>query len=197
MRWLFWPPHLTLKPSKKNTKKHTPLQKKQKRAFQLSVKIFFLLWWVSKISLVLTTWRKKRSPKKHHRNRGFQQVFFGKQMCVTKRPFLDQKNPKPEIPVLLFLPFSSFSTTKTTTICRNPYFYSVLANLQKENFQILNIKHRNIKKKKTIFAPFFFEERAIFRQLANNWTQKTHTHTHKMITEQKRSLETPIFIMRK
>ena len=55
---------------------------------------------------------KKRAPKKHHKNRGFSKV-FGKQMCVTKRPFLDQKNPKPEIPIIFFFAFFfSFNNKK-------------------------------------------------------------------------------------
>ena len=73
MRWPFGPPHLTLKPSKKNktqknkkkkqnkkqhkkTKKETKTKKEKvkntkipkKRAFQLSVRIFFLFDRVSK-----------------------------------------------------------------------------------------------------------------------------------------------------
>ena len=100
---------MTLKPSKKNTKKKQSKQKKQKNkkkeappkkqqkyqkiAFQLSVKFFHFSWWLFKISF-LTPWPKKRAPKKHYKNRGFQALFFEKQMCVTKRPFLDQKKTK-------------------------------------------------------------------------------------------------------
>ena len=32
---------------------------------------------------------QKRAPPKHYKNRGFSKTFFGKQLCVTKRPFLD------------------------------------------------------------------------------------------------------------
>ena len=139
---------------------------------------------------------QKARTQKHHRNRGFSK-FFLENRCASRNGHFWTKKPKTRNSSFFFLPFSSFSTTKTTTICRNPYFYSVLANLQKENFQILNLKHRNLeKKKKHFFAPFFEKKKAIFRQLANNWTQKTHTH-NKMITEQKRSPETPIFIVRK
>ena len=56
----------------------------------------------------------------------------------------------------------------------------------------MNLKHRNLKN--PIFAPFFpKKKKAIFRILANNWTQKIH----KMITEHQKSAETPIFIVRK
>ena len=140
MRWPFGPPHLTLKPSKKNqknknktkpkeTKKktnkeglgpsevalratsHDPYflqketqkktkQKKEKKqektkntqkwAFQLSVKIFFFLGWVSKISLFWQLGPTSAHPKNTIKI-GVSGPFFGKQMCVTKRPFLDQK----------------------------------------------------------------------------------------------------------
>ena len=51
----------------------------------------------------------------------------------------------------------------------------------------MNLKHRNLKN--PIFAPFFLEQKkAIFRKLANNWTQKKH----KMIAEHQKSPETPI-----
>ena len=125
MRWPFGPPHLTLKPSKNNTKKTKKGKKKkrkktqtknpkiQKRAFQLSVNFSFF-GGCPKFPF-LTTWPKKRAPKKHNKNRGFSNPFFGKQFCVTSRPLLDKK-PNPEIPIILFSPFSSFSTTKTTKI---------------------------------------------------------------------------------
>ena len=65
---------------------------------------------------------KKRAPKKHYKNRGFCKAFLEKQICVAKRPFLDKKIPNPEISVIIFLPFSSLSTTKNTKISRNPHF---------------------------------------------------------------------------
>ena len=68
---------------------------------------------------------------KKARNRGFSKAFFEKQICVTKRPFLDNKEPNPEIPVIIFLPFSSLSSTKNTKISWNPNFHSVLANLKR------------------------------------------------------------------
>ena len=40
---------------------------------------------------VLTTWPKKRAPKKHNKNRGFRKASFEKEICVTKRQFLDKK----------------------------------------------------------------------------------------------------------
>ena len=162
MRWPFGPPHLTLKPSKKTKKsqkkklkkkKNLKTQKYQKRAFQLSVKIFIFWGGVQKLPF-LTTWPRKRAPPKHYKNRGFSLFVFEKKLFVTKRPFLDQKNPNPEIPVIIFGLFSQ-STTKNTKISWNPYFYSVLTNPQKDNFQNLNLKHRKLKN--PIFAPFFWK----------------------------------------
>ena len=50
----------------------------------------------------------------------------------------------------------------------------------------MNLKHRNLKN--PIFAPFF-SKKAIFRKLANNWTQKKH----KMITEHQKIAWNPYF----
>ena len=216
MRWPFGPPHLTLKPSKKNKKKQNKEQKTKKKrnkeglgpsevalwatsptkntkkkkkktnkkkpnkktkkkkkrspkkkqqkyqkvAFQLSVK-FFLFWVAFQNFPFLTPWPRKRAPKKHYKNRGFRAFFFGKQMCVTKRPFLDQKKPKfINFSYHFFLPIFFLSKTKNTKICWNPYFYSVLANLKKENFQKKNSKHWKLKK--TNFCTPFLKK-AIFR----------------------------------
>ena len=129
MRWPFGPPHLTLKPSKKNTKKTKPKKNKtpkntkkekskihknttpQKKSFQLSVKIFFL-GGGQKLPF-LTTWPRKRAPKKHYKNRGFSKAFLEKQLCVTKRPFLDKKTQIQKFQLSFFLPFSfSFNNKK-------------------------------------------------------------------------------------
>ena len=106
MRWPFGPPHLTLKPSnkkhqkkqkKKQTKKNqTKKQKKEKKeapknSFSVISQFFPFFWVAFQNFPFLTPWPRKRAPKKHYKNRGFRAFFFGKQMCVTKRPFLDQK----------------------------------------------------------------------------------------------------------
>ena len=83
MRWPFEPPDLTLKPFKKtkkskktkNNKKTNKKNKKKKkevkkhintkkRAFQLSVKIFFFLGGGVQKLPFLTTWPRKRAPPK-------------------------------------------------------------------------------------------------------------------------------------
>ena len=160
MRWPFGPPHLTLKPSNKKTppkkktnknkinkkkeKKEAPPKKKQKtpkNSFSVISQIFpfFLV-----------------------KNRGFRAFFFQKQLCVTRRPFFGPKNPKfINFSYHFFCLFSSLSKTKKNTkICWNPYFYSVLADLKKENFQKNNLKHWKLKKN-NFCTPFL--KKAIFR----------------------------------
>ena len=62
------------------------------------------------------------------------------------------KNPNSEIPVIIFfLPFFLFQKKHKNLL--KPLFYSVLANLKKEKFRKINLKHRNLKN--PIFAPFF------------------------------------------
>ena len=118
MRWPFGPPHLTLKPSNKKTpkKKKKPKKKKnkqknqkkkkkkttkkkqqqkhQKMAFQLSVKFFLFFLVAFQNFPFLTSWPRKPEPPKHYKNRGFKWFFLETQLCVTKRPILDQKKPK-------------------------------------------------------------------------------------------------------
>ena len=134
MRWPFGPPHLTLKPSQKKTqknkkqKKQTKKQKKKekvkehkntkKELFSYQSKFSFFWGGVQKLPF-LTTWPRKRAPPKHYKNRGFS-LFFEKKLCVTKRPFLDPKNPNPEIPVIIFLPSFSFNSQKTPKLAETP-----------------------------------------------------------------------------
>ena len=137
MRWPFGPPHLTLKPSKKNTKKNNPpppekktkkklkknkeKEKKQKskntkipknRSSIISENVLFL-GGCPKIA-VLTTWPRKRAPKKHNKNRGFSKAFLEKQLCVTKRPLLDKKTQIQKIR-LSFVFFSFFFSGNNKT----------------------------------------------------------------------------------
>ena len=82
-------------------------------------------------------WTKKSAhPKNTISIWGFSKAFFEKEICVTKRPFLDNKKNKSR---------NSRSS------------YSVLANQNKDNFQNLSSKHRKLKKKqkKNILHPFF------------------------------------------
>ena len=168
-----WPEEKNHKRTKKGTKKTKQKQKKTnilKVSFSVISQSFLFSGGCPKCPF-LTTWPKKRAPPKHYKNRGFSLLIFEKtKICATKRPFLDQRNPNPEIPVIiLFCLLSSLSTTKNPNICWTPYFYTALANLKKENFKVLNLKHRKLKN--AIFAPFF-EKRLFFRKLPDNWAHK-------------------------
>ena len=106
-----------IKKMKKNTKKN------QKRAFQLSVKIFFFIWGGVQKFPFLTTWPRKRAPKKHYKNRSFSKAFLEKQLCVTKRPFLDKKNQIQKFQLSFY--FGSFllvQQQKTKTSAEPPIF---------------------------------------------------------------------------
>ena len=92
VRWPEGPPHLTLKPSKKNPKKQKrkkhkqkktkrkerkskKTQKYQKKSFSIiSQNFLFLGGGVQKLPF-LTTWPRKRAPPKRYKNRGFN-LFF-------------------------------------------------------------------------------------------------------------------------
>ena len=145
MRWLLGPPHQTLKPSPQKKQKRAKPPKNTKMSFSVISRIFFFGGGGPNVPF-LTTWSKQRAPKKHYKNRGFSKAFFEKQMCITKRPLLDQEN-KPEIPIIVF---SSLSTTKTQTLLK-PLVCRVLANLKKEIFQKLNLKQRTLEKSCTHF----------------------------------------------
>ena len=135
MRWPFGPPHLTLKPSKKNPKKtRNKKQKKtnkqknkqtkkerksknpkipKKELFSYQSKFsFFLGGGVQKLPF-LTTWPRKRAPPKHFQNRGFS-LFFLKNVMRHETAIFGPKNPSPEIPVIIFFCLFSLSTTKNT-----------------------------------------------------------------------------------
>ena len=150
MRWPFGPPHLTLKPSnkklqknkkenkkkkqtknkkkekkEKKEKKRSPPKKKQQKhqkiAFQLSVK-FFLFWVAFQNFPFLTSWPGKRAPRKHYKNRGFRAFFFGKQLCVTKRPFWTKKPKIYKFQLSFCLPiFFSFNNQKHKNLLKPPF----------------------------------------------------------------------------
>ena len=178
MRWPFGPPHLTLKTTKrKNKKKHKQKMKKKlntpRMLFNYQSNLSFLFGGGPEFPF-LTTWPKKSAPPKHYINRGFSKHIFGKQITVTKRPFLD-KNRSANYQVLLTFFFSL--NNKNTRTCWDPHFYSALANIQKENFQTLNLKqgyfNTNCTQKRSNCC------NPIFRKIA--WY--LGTKKHKMITE--------------
>ena len=121
------PPPPQKKKKKKQTKKQTKKNKEglgknkkikqnkknkkyQKMSFSVISQKFIVFCWVSKKSLFLTTWPRKRAPPKHYKNRGFSTPILGKQFCVTKRPFLDKKTQIHKFQL-------SFFTKRNTIIC--------------------------------------------------------------------------------
>ena len=94
-----WPPHLTLKPSKKNTTKEKNT-KTNKEGLGPSETFFDNL-------------AKKRAPK-NTKIWGFNKPIFGKQMCVTKWPFLDREKTRMfQLSIVLSVFFLSFSNKNT------------------------------------------------------------------------------------
>ena len=154
MRWPFGPPHLTLKlkPSKKKTKKTKKYKTKKKktkkkqrqskkhkntkkRAFQLSVKIFFF-GGVSKYCL----FRQLGPENAHPQNTikiGVSAYFFLKSYASRNGHFWTKKTQIQKFQLsFFFFCFFSLSTTKNTKISWNPYFYCVLTNPKKSIFKI-------------------------------------------------------------
>ena len=110
------PSEVDLQKKQKNNKKikqNRKTKKYRKMSFSVISQKFLIFWWVSKSSLFLTTWPRKRAPPKHYKNRGFSTPIFEKQLCITKRPFLDKKN-KSRNSNYHFCLFSYLSTTKNT-----------------------------------------------------------------------------------
>ena len=95
------------------------------------------------ISLFWQLGPKKRTPKKHYKNRGVSNPFFGKQICGTKRPFLDQKTQNQKFQLSFFFAFFSFN--KKTQKCSETHILLCLSKPKKENFQNLNLEHRKLK----------------------------------------------------
>ena len=84
--------------------------------------IFFFFLVGVQIFPFLTTWPKKRAPKKHYKNRGFSNPFFGKQSCVTKRPFFGQKNKSRDSSYRFFFCLSLLFQQNNTKLAETPIF---------------------------------------------------------------------------
>ena len=175
LTWPLNPPKQTQKQKKKQRKKRKNKKTRQKRspkknskntqklAFQLSVKIFFFFGWLFKISLFWHLGPESAHPKNTIKIGVSGPFFFGKQMCVTKRPFLDQKKPKfINFSYHFFCLFLLFQQQKNPTIAETPIFIVFLANQKKDNFQKKNLKHWKLKKPN--FAPLFWK-----RLFLDNW----------------------------
>ena len=144
MRWPFGPPHLTLKPSpenqkdkknkKKQKKKNKTKKKKSKMSFSIISQFFHIFWWVSKNSLFWQLGPDSAHPQNTIKI-GVSAHQFLKNSYASQNGHFWTKKQIHKFQLSFFLPFASLSTTKNTTICWNPYFYSVLANLKKRIFK--------------------------------------------------------------
>ena len=197
MRWPFGPPHLTLKPSKKKTQKQKKKQKKRshqkkakipKNSFSIISQIFPFFLVAFQIFPFFTPCPKKRAPKNTIKI-GFQALFFESRCASRNGHFWTKKTKIHKFQLSFFCLFSSLSTTKNPNNCWNPYFYSVLANLTKENFQKITLNTENWKKQ---IAPLLWK-----MPFLENWKITGHQKQHKMITEHQKSPENPILIVRK
>ena len=128
MRWVFGPPHLTLKPPHKKWKeKNQEIKKYRKWAFQLSVKISSFGGGGVPNSLFLQLGQKRAHPINTIKIRvsaiNFQQT--------DNRH--GQEKPEPENPVFIsFCFFLLFQQQKRPKLLK-PYFSGVWANIKKNN----------------------------------------------------------------
>ena len=138
MRWPFGPPHMTLKPSKKTQKKQNKQKnkkrkkkkkktRKHKKYSKMSFSVIsenFLLFWVGVQNFpFLTTWPKKRAPKKHYKNRGFR-AFFLKSRCASRNGhFWTKKSQIHKFQLSIFFAcFLLFQQHKTQNFAETPIF---------------------------------------------------------------------------
>ena len=101
----------------------------------------------------LTTWPKNAHPKNTIKA-GVSATHFVESSSESRNGHFWTKKAKSRNSSyhFFFAFFFSYNNKKHTNQL-NPYFYSVLANLKKEKFQNLNLKHRKLKN--PIFAPLF------------------------------------------
>ena len=118
------------KKTQKNRKKNQNKERKSKKHKNTKKKSFsvisqnFLFFWqgIQKLPFFDTLAQKTRT-QKHYKNRGFSLFFFGKKLCVTKRPFLDKKTQIQKFQLsFFFLPFFSFKNKKTQKSAETPIF---------------------------------------------------------------------------
>ena len=141
MRWPFGPPHLTLKPSKKNKKqrkqtktknkktnqkskkkkrKSKKTQKYQKELFRYQSKFSIFCGGVQKLPF-LTTWPRKCAPPKHYKNWGFS-LFFEISYASRNGHFWTKKAQIQKVQLSFFLPFLLFQQQKTPKLAETPIF---------------------------------------------------------------------------
>ena len=163
---------MTLKPSKtkqQNMKKNKKKKKKKKNKKNQKILKNELFSYQSKFSSFLggcpkfpffNNLAQKARTLKHYKNRCFSKLFFEKNICVTKRPFLDQKNLNSEIPVIVFFAcFLLFQQQKTPNIAETPIF---IVFSEPKTGEFSNFKLKTLKIEKPNFCTLFLKK-AIFR----------------------------------
>ena len=103
------------KKTKKKDKKKTKTQEHQIKRFQLSVNLFFF---GGSPKFPFYNLVQKARLQKHYRNRGFSNPFFENRFASPNGHFWT-KNPKVEMPVVIFWAFN-FPFNKKHKISRNP-----------------------------------------------------------------------------
>ena len=112
-------------PTKKQTKKKTKKQKKTQKHLEnelFSYQSIVLVGVHQNFPIFDILAQKARTQKKHYKNWGFSKACFAKQMCVTKRPSLDQKTKKQKFQLSLFGAYSFLFQQENTKIGWNPTF---------------------------------------------------------------------------
>ena len=140
MRWPFGPPHLTLKPSKKNTKKtkkskqknnnkktkknkkkQKKQQKYQKLAFQLSVNFFH--FWVTFQNFLFWHLGPKSAHPQNTIKIGVSATHFVENSFESQNGhFWTKKTQIQKFHLSFFLPFSPVTTTKIQRLAETPIF---------------------------------------------------------------------------
>ena len=132
---LTWPWNPQKKTKKNKNKNREKKKHSQKWAFSIINQNF--LFWVGVQNFLLWQLGPKSAHPKNTIKIWVSAFFRWKKICVTKRPFLNQKNPNPEIPaIILFCRFLLSQWQNTQKLLKNPYFYSDLENLKKKNFKV-------------------------------------------------------------
>ena len=141
-------------------------------SFSVISQNFLIFWWVSKNSLFWQLGPESAHPQNTIKIGVSAHQFLKNSYASRNGHFWTKKTQTHKFQLSIFFAFFFSFNNKNTKICWNPYFYSVLANLKKENFQKFNLKQRNLKN--PIFAPFFRKKKKKKRLFLENWQITRH-----------------------
>ena len=131
---------------------------KNTKKMSFSVISQHFLFWGDIQKVFFDNLARKRAPKKHNKNGGFSKEFFEKQICVTKRPFLDKQIPNPEISVIIVFCFLLLFQQQETPKLTETLIFIVFSQLSKiQNFRL---------KQKNLFLHPCFEKKNYFKKIA-------------------------------